>query len=148
VEVVEYIQNGKHLTDIYDYWPSFHDGEIKSIQLGTFYKTEGDYDSSYIEFTIHNFHMTSEVVNGYFVLEKHYLITFRFEDLFDLELEHFNHQNAIGSLDFQMLPKNDKGFTPIYVEIDPAYGVGGEFKAYSGKVVKVQPCDKNGRVVK
>lgn len=147
MEITEYIQNSKLLTDIYDYWPSFHDGEIKSIQLGTFYKRDADYDSCYLEFTIHNFHMTSKVEDGYFVLENHFLVTFRFEDIFDMELEYFNHQNAVGSIEFEILPKNDKGFVPVYVEIDPAYGVGGEFKAYSAKVTQVQPCDKHGRVV-
>lgn len=147
MEIFEYIESGKQLIDIYDYWPSFHDGEIKNMQLGTFHKTKEDYNSSFIEFTIHNWHMTDKVVNGYFVLEKHYLVTFRFEDIYEMELEGFNHQNAVGALEFEILPKNEKGLVPISVEIDPAWGLGGEFKAFSGKIVSVQPSDNNGKPI-
>lgn len=147
MKLSEYLENYNSVEDIYGYWPSFHDAEIKNVALNSYYKEEAGYACPYIEFTVHCFEMTSNVKsNGYYELIKHNLITFRFEDIHDSELIGYDHQNAILSLEFEILPTNERGFTPILVEIDPANGLGGEFKAFSGKVTKVLPCDSKGQL--
>ncbi|WP_190322059.1 hypothetical protein, partial [Candidatus Enterovibrio escicola] len=67
-------------------------------------------------------------------------------DIHDSELIGFDHQNVILSLEFEILPTNERGFTPVLVEIDSANGLGGEFKAFSGKVMEVSPCDSTGKL--
>ncbi|WNO10081.1 Imm50 family immunity protein [Teredinibacter sp. KSP-S5-2] len=147
MKLSEYLENYNSVEQVYGYWPSFHDAEIKSVLLETYYKEKEDYVCPFIEITLHCFEMTSKVLsNGFYELIKHNLIKFRFEDVHDSELVGFDHQNAILSLEFEILPKNERGFTPILVEIDPANGLGGKFKAFSGKVVEVFPCDSTGKL--
>jgi hypothetical protein len=147
MKLSDYLENYKLVENIYGYWPTFHDAEIKSVQLGSYYKVKEDYSCAYMELTVHCFEMTSKVKeDGYFELVKHHLIKFRFEDICDSELIGFNHQNAVLSLDFEVLETNDRGFTPILVEIDPAYGLGGEFKAYKASILDVLPCDSSGKL--
>ncbi len=141
-----FLENHQLVVDKFGYWPDFHDAEIYRLTLDKLDRVKEGYTCATLEFTIHCWEMTSEVdSNGYYKLEKHHLILFRFEDIFEVELDGYNHQNAVLSIEFEILEKNEKGFTPLHIEIDPAWGLGGEFKALNAKIISVHQCDKNAR---
>lgn len=144
----KYIKNYKSIKDVFGYLPSFHDAEIKGFIMNTYFKKELNYSCPIIEFTVHCWEMTNEIDNnGYYIQQKHNLVTFRFEDIYNVELDGYNNQNVVSSIDFKLLETNEKGFTPIQVEINPNYGLGGSFKALTCSIVSVISCNKVGNVL-
>ncbi len=140
MKVYEHIENNKAVLDVFGYWPSFHDGEIHKLVLDRTKRTDSGDFIPCIELIIHGWEMTSEVdEKGYYKLHKHHLIHFLFEDVYDVELNDFNLQNVISELEFEVLPKNDKGETPLNVILDPCYGLNGSFKTLRAKVLSVTP---------
>lgn len=86
------IINSSRLEEIYGGWPSFHDAEIHEIKLQRNIKEDG----AFLELIIHLYEMTPDVdKKGYYKLAKHNLVTIRFEEITDMQLEGFNHQNVI-----------------------------------------------------
>ena len=67
-----------------------------------------------------------------------------FEDVFDLELYGFNHQNAISCLNIESI-KNDQGLDCLAIEIDPAFGLGASFKAAKTIIKSVEPTQEGGK---
>jgi hypothetical protein len=68
--------------------------------------------------------MTSEVsADGYYVLDRHAVVTVWLEGITDLELADFSVQNVIGGLDVKA---HGGGFR---VTLWPVYGVGGYIDA-------------------
>lgn len=108
------------------------------------FNEELGYAESALEFLIHGWEMTSEVdTRGYYILQKHHLVQFRFEGLGESDLSGFNHQNAIFGL--RISKADGDGAERIRVEFEHAYGLCGHFTAVSGRVVSVTPCDGEGR---
>ncbi len=68
------ITNSAKLTDVFGYWPSFHDAEAHKLTLSV---ADGEpwvvgSISPIIEMQVHVFEMTKEVTEeGYFFLRKH-----------------------------------------------------------------------------
>ena len=81
----------------FGYWPSFHDAEVLSITLDRAYPSR---------IAVHTWNRTPELdARGYYVLDKHAIVTFVLEDfLLDREgitntqIDGFNHQNVLSSL--------------------------------------------------
>ena len=133
----------EQVTDIFGYWPSFHDAEIKWLRLDRRDPDGGV--GAVLEFAIHCFEMTEEVApSGHYVLRKHTLIHFRFREVTDLRLEEFNHQNVIFGLD--ITDEADESWERSYfrVSIDPSFGVGGCFHTVYPEVVSAISCDEKG----
>jgi hypothetical protein len=133
----------EQVIEIFGYWPSFHDAEIKWMRLDRCDPDGGV--GAVLEFVIHCFEMTEEVApSGHYVLRKHTLIHFRFREVTDLRLEEFNHQNAIFGLD--ITDEADESWERSYfrVSIDPSFGVGGSFHTVYPEVVSATPCDEKG----
>jgi hypothetical protein len=152
------ITNSHKLTDIFGYWPSFHDAEVHSLRLSV---AEGqpwltDSESPVLDMHIHLFEMTKEVdEEGYFILDKHTLTHLRFRNIEGLSLSYFSFQNCLFSLDFGTEPKTfsygggpAEGPPPnvITVKIDSSVGLEGEFKCSSAEVISAIPCDEDGFV--
>ena len=152
------ITNSNKITDIFGYWPSFHDAWINSLSLSV---ADGkpwviDSESPVLDMQIHLFEMTKEVTaDGYFVLAKHTLADLRFRNVVGLSLSRFSHQNSIFELIFGIEPMSfpfgggpADGPPPnvITVRIDSSCGLQGEFKCSSAEVVSAVPCDENGMI--
>ena len=68
--------------------PRFHDAEVISLAL--------DRETACAILKIHAFEMTSEVdARGYFVCTRHVVVTFKLSWIGSMELDGFNHQNAL-----------------------------------------------------
>ena len=103
----EVIKNSKRITDIFGYWPTFHDAEIHSFCLsvagGQPWLT--DSDSPVLDLHVYVFEMTKEVsAEGYFVLAKHTLPHLRFRNVEGLSVSQFSHQNCIFEMVFSVEP--------------------------------------------
>ncbi len=97
--------------------PSFHDAEVLELAL--------DRDKARCNIKIHAFQMTSEVdAKGFFVLDRHVVVSFQLEGVANLELNDFNEQNAIYGLALSRTA--DQGFR---LELDPCYGLFGFIEA-------------------
>jgi hypothetical protein len=113
----------------FGYKPKFHDAEVVSIEL---YRSPAP---SIIR--IHTFTMTSEVdEKGYFVLDKHAIVTFKLTNIEAQNISAWNHQNALMGLDISVVPAGHR------LEMEAAYGVDGYVVARHIDV-EVQPVQKD-----
>lgn len=109
------IAGARELHDWFGYWPSFHDAEIISLHLNR----RGS--SSLL---LHTWEMTKEVnEKGFYELAKHVVVEIVMEDVFDLSLQGFSHQNVIFELGFEKIPE---GFR---LSLGDCYGLSGTIDA-------------------
>jgi hypothetical protein len=129
------VQNQHLLTDIFGYWPSFHDAEILSIFLERSGKSRPSLTSR-----IHVFEMTSEIgPTGAYVLRHHTLLTLRFEGVNLDYIRYFNHQNVLFSLDISTVDEDKNGTSWYEVSFDTSYGCEAAFRCQSITVLSVEP---------
>ena len=109
------IEGAEQLVEWFGRWPSFHDAEVLELSL----HRQG---KSWLR--VHTWRMTREVdPTGHFVLDRHAVVTFWFEDVLDLELADFSVQNVIFGLTCEPL---EKGFR---VSLSPCFGIAGHIDA-------------------
>ena len=73
---------------------------------------------------------------GYLVLDKHAVVTFTLEDIKDLQLDGFSHQNAIGSLTLKRGPIRPDRSSSVpsaspddwEIELEPCFGLDGRIR--------------------
>ena len=122
-------------------WPSFHDAEVVSV---TFAGHRPQQPSCVM--VIHAWLMTDRVdARGYYILEKHTLVTFCFEQLIESEFRSFNHQNCLSSLWIKQ--ETFENEPALRVEFPSNYGFDGSMLCRRVVVVNVQPCDELGQPV-
>jgi hypothetical protein len=93
-----FIQGSDKLTDIFGYWPSFHDAEVLELSLwrGDVEPEAGRYILPVLNVTLQVWELSNETnPQGYLVTRHHTLTKLRFHDVNDFRMEGFNHQNAI-----------------------------------------------------
>jgi hypothetical protein len=134
----------EQVTEIFGYWPCFHDAEVKWLRLDRHDPAGGP--GPVLELALHCFEMTDEIApSGCYVLRKHTLIHFRFREVTDLRLDEFNHQNAIFGLEIEEKSDSSREGLPYFrVTIDPSYGIGGSFHTVYPEVMSATPCDERG----
>jgi hypothetical protein len=95
--------------------PRFHDANLLNIAL------HGDQPST---LRIHAFQMTDKVdAQGYFVLEKHAVVTLSLEEVTSVSLNDFHLPGIIGDLHIGNVSDG------VQVSWDSSYGVGGTLTA-------------------
>lgn len=112
-ELLRNVPGGPELVAWFGYAPSFHDAEVIGLAL--------ERDGPRCSLQVHGFEMTDEIdENGYFVCAKHVVVIFHLTDLLAVEVDGFNHQNALMDLTIK------RGLDTSYrLELDGAYGVSG-----------------------
>ncbi len=116
-ELLANVPGGPELVAWFGYAPSFHDAEVLGLTL--------DRDGPCCSLRVHGFEMTREVDDsGHFICAKHVVVTFRLTDLLALELDDFNHQNALMGL--TITRGLDAGYR---LEMDGAHGLSGVIEA-------------------
>ena len=123
-------------------WPSFHDSEVHRIVLDRMSQsTSGSYIPT-IELHVRSWILTTEVTeNGTYKVEHDSVVCFLFEDIFNLEIEGFNQQNVLSSLNLTLSdePENMKS---LHVELEHCYVFAGEFSARRARILGVEPYVK------
>jgi hypothetical protein len=146
-KVEEFIDCSKKLTDIFGYWPSFHDAEILELTLwrGDVEPDVGRYVFPVFQVRIHLWGLSNET--GSLTREHHTLATIRFHDVNEFRMEGFNHQNAILGLS---ITRQDRcsGPSPVFaVHFNPAFGMGASFVCGRVEVVDVLRCSEEGKPI-
>jgi len=101
--------------------PSFHDGEILSLEL--------DRKGATCRIRVHTWEMTREVDEaGYYKNVKDVMVSFELSGVTELSLEGFNHQNVVFGL---YVERSDDGFQ---MELEPCYGLSGTITAKAVRV--------------
>jgi hypothetical protein len=120
VDCTSLIDGSDKLTSIFGRWPSFHDAEVVNLAFDRVGPT--------ITADIHVFEMTSEISQtGHYICRKHCVAKLCFLQVDEINLEGFNHQNALMGLIISDGPCRQMDRTKFEVELDGAYGVGLSF---------------------
>src|SRR5688572_9083676 len=119
--IEEKILNIHLLTDIFGRFPSFHDAEVLKITLNR--ELRGSFSPS-LEAVIHVFERTSEIgENNKYLLKNHSAVTFRFEQIYQLAVEDFNHQNVLQGLRITDFSKSQPESLKFEVFFEGIFGV-------------------------
>lgn len=115
LEVIDEVPGSSELIKWLGHWPSFHDAEVLDVEL---HRT----GSSTIR--VHAFEMTNKVDSrGFFVCDKHVVVSFFLEEIKNLALNYFNGQNVIFGL---ILKQTADGYE---LTLDGCHGVEGTVTA-------------------
>ena len=140
MEAHESIANHQLVLQAFGRWPSFHDAEIHRMVLDRTRRRPNGRSYASVELVVHAWIMTPNVTpNGYIKLDRHHLVHFLFEDVSDLELREHNHQNVLGHLEFKLTGDEHTGVPVLLVDLEPCFGLWGEFKALRASVESVVP---------
>jgi hypothetical protein len=137
------ISNAELVIQAFGRWPSLHDGYLRSFSR----------QEDVFVCEIHGWNMTSKVnPDGYFILERHHRVAFRFSGITDADLhgltlyEQSFGMNILGGLRISHLP----GLAPeapleVHIEsvMDPSFSA--RFRAQHAEVLSVTPCDAEGQ---
>lgn len=121
-DVLQALPGGPALLDWFGYVPRFHDAEVLDLSL--------DRNGPTCTLRIHAFAMRSETDDkGYFLLDKHVVVTLRFLDVSDVVLNDFNHQNVLFGLALQRLDN-----ARYRLDLETSYGLYGSLEAASVEI--------------
>ncbi|MBP7862739.1 hypothetical protein KA183_13725 [bacterium] len=109
---LEKVPGATVLFEWFGYWPSFHDAEIISLELNR----KG---ISNLNVYFWNTDWSKVLPNKHFFQDKYVIVHFAIENINDLELYDFSHQNVVSCL--TLAPKDNL----IEIEISPCYGISG-----------------------
>ena len=144
-EPAKLVEHSERLTNIFGYWPSFHDAEVIEFALwrGDVDPEKDRYIGPVLTTKIHLWELTCEMdTTGHCVLRHETLAVLRFHEMEDLQFEGFNHQNAIYGLSITAEPRKDLP-DAIRVEFEPAFGLTGTFRCSRIEVVSAEPYPRN-----
>ena len=109
------IPGGAALIEWYGFVPNFHDGFVLSVKLAS----DGPG-----EIRIHTWRMTDQTdEKGYFILDKHAVVTFVLEEIVEINLQKFNEIGCIH--EFEVIPARDD-FELRWYDVSGAGGSGIE----------------------
>jgi hypothetical protein len=141
--VPSHLEGREKVVRAFGYWPVFHDSEVRSLTLDRNRVLFGEIANARIEMVVHAMEWTKASADNAPTFN-HHLVHFEFEEVDDVDLGGFNHQNALFEIIFK--PAIEAGTArPSYgVVLNPAHGLGGFFRYARGKVLNVVPCTEEG----
>jgi Immunity protein 50 len=120
------IPGGPDLLAWFGHVPDFHDAEVVSFNLRR---------RAPSMLSIHAWNRTNEVDSrGHLVRDRHAVVTFALEDIMDLQLKGFSHQNVISGLQLRRAPERpdrrpfyglDPSPNDYEIELEPRFGLDG-----------------------
>jgi Immunity protein 50 len=137
VEAPTFVSNYQALLDHFGYWPSFHDANVISYAGPTA-------ERQTVDLVLHAWETTSEVdPQGYYIMQKNVLVTFRFAGVHSARLERFDSGNIL----FGMSITRSGDADSFHVELDSVMDMSGDFSASSGEIASVVPCTSDGKAI-
>lgn len=138
MDAFQQIESHQKVLDVFERWPSFHDGEVHRVVLD-----KGDESGPAVELIVRGWNLTPEVTeNGFYRQEADSLVHFRFERVSDLVLEGLSHQNVLSGLEFERVDATGHAPAGLLVTLEHCYGLCGQFRAERASVVSVRPYAK------
>ena len=138
-----HLTNHEKVVVAFGYWPLFHDAEVRSLKLDRNQTLFEGVSNPQIELVIHALEWT-EAKDDAPPSFNHHLVHLNFEEVDDVQLSGFNHQNALYSVRFEIAEVVTGGMARHRVGLDPAHGLGGSFTYARGHVVSIVPCSDQG----
>ena len=140
MEPYELIEDYEKVIAHFGQWPSFHYGEVHRVVLDRMNRSASGAYTPTAEVHLRGWVMTSDTnAGGLYKVEKDAVVHFLFEGVFDFELEGFNHQNVLSSLNLSLITGSHKSEQPLHVELEHCYLFSSEFSARKAKVLNVIP---------
>lgn len=128
------IQGAGALIEWFGYWPSFHDAEVLSVELNR---------SGTSRIRIHTWEMSREVDDkGFHVPRKSVVVTFVMDDLNQVRVEGFNHQNVLMGL---AVTRTGNG---LRLSFNDSFGMMGAITAGVVKIEMAPGLPADGRSAK
>lgn len=119
------ITGSELVTEVFGYWPSFHDAEVVRMFLET---TASPSAGPELRADIYAFEITNEVApDGTLVLRHKVLVSFRFSGVDNLLVKDFGNQNAIMGLSIVDIRSRQMEAVKFEVRFDGAFGVSAGF---------------------
>jgi Immunity protein 50 len=133
-----FVEQGDHLTALFGGWPSFHDGEVHTMDLwrGDVCPARNSWIGAVLTAKIQ---VLEAAQRGASHAGNDTLVTLRFHDIDRLELRGFNHQNAIIGLWFERESRGDGLPDYICVEFQQAHGVQATFVCFRVEFLSAEP---------
>ena len=129
------LEGSQVVTNWFGYRPSLHDAEILSVD----FQRAIDNSGPGLSLKVNAFEMTPEVTEkGYFKLIKHCIIELRFEQIDNVELRNFGHQNVIDGISLSFAPATH-GSSRITVEVESLSEMELSFSCVKAAVVGLTP---------
>jgi hypothetical protein len=126
------IENAETLTKVFGHWPSFQDAEVIRVVLN-----RSGAKGPTLEATIHVFEGTGAVnAAGNYLTKNDTEVTMGFTGVAFLELDGFNHQNVLGSLDIAELNPGEHEGRHLQIEMRSVYGLDARFECEAASVLK------------
>ena len=126
---MELVTNGEQLVAAMGYWPSFHDANVVEV-----FRANNSFSAK-----IHVFEMTDKVdPKGYFVLQKHHLVTFSFNGVQSNSLPGGYTTDCLDELVFAKVGDN------VQVSFESVMGQSGEVVCTEVAITGVVPCSSTG----
>ncbi len=133
----EKIKNAEKIIQTFNEWPSFHDAEVHRVVLD-----RSGSEGPTLEAQIHVFKTTNEVnASGHYVHNHDSIVTFRFTGVDLLQLDDFNRQNVLSSLDITSIDPGQHEGRLLSVRMPSIYGLDIEFECMQCEVTDVHPYD-------
>jgi hypothetical protein len=127
----EFIVNAEKVSSIFGEWPTFHDAEVLTLILNR--GMPHDFKTSMLvrvwTFKVHRDQTDSK---GYYKTTDHSIVTFRFDEPDELNLQGFNHQNVLFDITFKLVD------TMVDVTFEGIYGVHTTFRCQKVTVEAVE----------
>ena len=125
------------VTQVFGYWPSFHEAEVVRLEL---VRVAPYADGPDLLADLHTFEITNEVApNGRLVLRHHVLVSFRFRGIDTLRLQDWNNQNVLMGLSIESIRERQLDVLKYEVCFDSSWGVHATFLCRSVEVEAVRP---------
>ena len=145
------VEHSQKLTNIFGYWPSFHDAEAVEIHLwrGDLDPDRGRYVFPVLTVKMHLWELTEETdALGHLVKQKHTLATLRFHLLAEgITLTRFGYLNELFELTITRQERDDGPSPFLAVEFKPSMGMGAAFKCERAELLDAVPCNERGEPI-
>jgi hypothetical protein len=114
------------------YWPWFHDAEVISVTLERAFPFQSGVSIARLKVLVREY-APAQVGSADFhmAFKRGALISFLFQDVGEILLEDFNHQNVINKI---AVTASDLKNKRLKVEVESIFGVGGHFYCNSVEI--------------
>ncbi len=137
-DILPHIAGATKLTEIFGYWPSFHDAEVHLLTLER--PDEEHFPLPTLKLVFEVWELTNEVNSrGHLVSRKRTRVTLKFTDADKIDLTGFNHQNAIFWLRVEFKSPEGHSDEGFIVTLEPVFGLSGQFECRGIEVVDAMP---------
>jgi len=107
----------------------------------------GSYVFPILTAKLHLWELTDQInEQGFYISLHHTTASLRFQDVSELVLSGFNHQNAIFGLSIVRKERNGGPSPAFLVEFEEAFGIKAAFICMRIGVVEAVACNRDGRV--